>query len=198
MLGPGGVTSIDIHGYTLRCVYFHRQTIADKITSMQNAHCYICNAIIPDIDGPTSDHTYIPQSPGCWKLYTEVLAREYGEWNYPPIHRLTVDCYAAQHPTKTSDPKSAQSVQVHLLGLFLALEKKVEPRQITKLIADVIVKNKNTFTWLEPPKNLGVITISDVWNAKTLNEHEILVNDWANSIWQAWKRDHPSIKKLLD
>lgn len=164
---------------------------------MTDARCYICNAAIPDIDGPISDHTYIPQSPGCWKLYTDVLAREYGEWKYPPIHRLTVDCYAAQHPTQTPDLKSAQSVQVHLLGIFLALEKKVEPQQIIKIIGDVIVKRKNTFTWLEPPKNLGVITVADVWNAKTLSEHEILVTDWANSIWQAWERHHSSIQKLL-
>lgn len=160
-------------------------------------YCFICNAEIPDVDGPTSSHKYIPQSPGCWKLYTEVLAREYSEWSYPPIHRLTVDCYAAQHPTKTPDRKSAQSVQVHLLGIFLAIEKKIESQQITKIIGDVIVKNKNTFTWFEPPENLGSITITDVWKAKTLSEHEIVVNDWANSIWQAWERMHPNIQKLL-
>lgn len=165
---------------------------------MINAHCYICNAVIPDIDGPISDHVYIPQSPGCWKLYTDVLAREYGEWNYPPIHRLTVDCYAAQHPTKTLDLKSAQSVQVHLLGLYLALEKKVGPQRITKIIGDVVAKNKNSFIWFEPPKNLGVITIFDVWNAKTISEHEALVNEWANLIWHAWRKYHQHIKKLID
>jgi hypothetical protein len=165
---------------------------------MSNINCYICNALVPDIDGPVSDHTYIPQSPGCWKLYTDVLAREYGEWQYPPIHRLTVDCYAAQHPTKTIDPKSAQSVQVHLLGIYLALEKKIEPQQITKIIGEVVTKNKNNFSWFEPPQDLGNITISNIWQAKTLSEHEVLVYKWADSIWHAWEKYHLSVRKLVE
>lgn len=165
---------------------------------MPNTHCFICNAIVPDIDGPVSDHTYIPQSPGCWQLYTDVLAREYGEWNYPAIHRLTVDCYAAQHPTQAPDPKSAQSVQVHLLGIYLALEKKTEPSKITKIIGEVVAKNKDQFMWLQPPMQLGKVTISEVWQAKTLAQHEEIVYEWADSIWQTWREYHSNIKKLLE
>ena len=163
---------------------------------MTNTRCYICNAVIPDIDGPTSDHTYIPQSPGCWKLYTDVLAREYGEWKYPPIHRLTVDCYAAQHPTQHANSKSAQSIQVHLLGIYLALEKDIDPKLITKIIGEVVIKNKDQFTWLQPPKNLGGITVADVWKAKTLAEHTEFVYAWANSIWKTWEKYHPQIVNL--
>lgn len=164
---------------------------------MTSTHCFICSASIPDINGPVSDHSYIPQSPGCWKLYTDVLAREYGEWNYPAIHRLTVDCYPAQHPTKTPDAKSAQSVQLHLLGIYLALEKKVEPQRITKIIGDVVSKNKNSFAWFEPPENLGNITIADVWAAESLSQHETFVYSWAEAIWRAWEGYHLEIKRLL-
>lgn len=164
---------------------------------MPLTHCHICNAQIPDIQGPVSDHTYIPQSPGCWKLYTDVLAKEYGEWGYPDIHRLTVDCYAAQHPTLQSNAKSAQSVQVHLLGIYLWIENGMSSAQITKVIGDVVSKNKGEFRWIEPPKHLGGITIADVWKAIDLNEHKIIVNQWAHSVWDAWDDTHPPLTKLL-
>ncbi len=171
--------------------------VGGKLMVMKQTHCYICGAVVPDIEGPTSDHTYIPQSPGCWKLYTEVLGREYGEWRYPAIHRLTVDCYAAQHPTREPDSKSAQSVQAHLLGIFLALETNEPPQLITKKIGEVVIKNKNKFVWYEPPENLGGITIAEVWRAKSLPEHEALVYAWAQAVWQAWEKHQPDIKNLL-
>lgn len=164
---------------------------------MKNTHCYICNAVVPDIVGPVADRAYIPQSPGCWKLYTEVLAREYGEWNYPSIHRLTVDCYCAQHPTKTSNTKAAQSIQIHLLGIYLSLEDKLNYDEITTIMGSVVNSNKNKFAWLQPPKNLGKVTISEVWKAKTLQQHEEIVHTWAESIWNAWESHHDSIKELL-
>ena len=73
--------------------------------------CAGCGALVPVTDGPT--HPYIGASPGCWAIYGEVLAREYGEYAYPPVHRLTVDAYAAQHPGVPSR-RSIQSVAIHL------------------------------------------------------------------------------------
>ena len=158
--------------------------------------CYICHAKVPDIDGPVCENTYLPQSPGCWQLYTDVLAKEFGEWKYPDIHRLTVDCYAAQHPTKEPNPKSAQSVTVHLLAIYLALEKQLPATLITKKIGEVVNKNKGGFQWMNPPENLGNITITNIHDAKDLNEHIELVTKWAHSIWEAWKGIQPFIREL--
>jgi hypothetical protein len=46
----------------------------------------------------TRPHPYIGSASGCWLLYSEVLAREYGDLRYAPAHQLTVDVYAVQHP----------------------------------------------------------------------------------------------------
>src|SRR5436190_1879442 len=40
--------------------------------------CIGCGVLTPDADGPT--HPYLGASPGCWAVYGEVLAREYGEY----------------------------------------------------------------------------------------------------------------------
>ena len=41
--------------------------------------CFACCALVPDIDGPT--HKYMLSAPGCWKLYGEILAKEYSPEN---------------------------------------------------------------------------------------------------------------------
>lgn len=68
--------------------------------------CPDCLAAIPATGGPV--HAYIPAPPGCWALYGEVLAREYSDRALWPTHRLTVDAYAAQHPSG-DDPRQLQS-----------------------------------------------------------------------------------------
>jgi len=57
--------------------------------------CEGCGISLADSEGPI--HSYMLSSPACWKLYTEVLAREYSDEIYWKVHRLTVDAYAIQH-----------------------------------------------------------------------------------------------------
>jgi len=59
-------------------------------------------------------------------------------WQCPEIHRLTVDCYAAQHPTKENNQKSAQSVNVHLVSIYLIMKKNYTAQQATKKINELI------------------------------------------------------------
>ncbi len=155
--------------------------------------CPGCKAQFPVFDGPT--HPYIGASEGCWKVYGEVLAKEYGEYQYPDIHRLTVDAYAVQHPGKPSR-QSIQSVCVHLLALYMAFEKKMAARDITFAMRQILAKEP-TFHWLEPPEDLGSITVQDVAKAKNLEEHTALVNEWAKSVWQAWSGHHALIRDIF-
>ena len=70
--------------------------------------CPGCGALAPRSDGPA--HRYLGASPGCWAIFGEVLAREYSDQRYWPVHHLTVDAYAIQHPgepsTQTIQPAS--------------------------------------------------------------------------------------------
>ena len=72
----------------------------------------------------------------CWSAYGRLLEREYADqedWNN---HRLTVDAYAVQHPGKEC-PQSIQSIAVHLISLYLVLEKDVSQNKVTKILSSL-------------------------------------------------------------
>jgi hypothetical protein len=146
--------------------------------------CIGCRAMVADIDGPTFRYPDAA-SPGCWKIYCDILAKEYGEWRYPPIHRLTVDAYTVQHPGRQT-LQTAQSVTVHLISMYLVLERGYDFQQATEVMGRVIKEHKKDFVWLNPPDNRGDITVLDVSKARDLEEHTGMVKQWALSAWHAW------------
>ena len=131
-------------------------------------------------------------SPGCWAAYGDLVAREYGEWSNPPIHRLTVDAYAAQHPGEPST-KAILDVAAHLIALYLSIERGVEgariPREIGRAVAD-----PSEFRWLDPPESPEWRTILDVQGARDLKEHSARVERWARSVWEAWSAHHETVR----
>ena len=149
--------------------------------------CYGCAALADNITG--KPHKYIGASQGCWNLYTEVLAKEYGEYNYPEhTHRLTVDTYAIQHPGQPGR-QSIQSVNVHLISLYFVLIKKMSGSSATKLMGKILQCNP-AFEWLEPLTPNGTITVVDVLKATNSAEHELIVTKWAEDVFACWFSKH--------
>ena len=161
------------------------------IVANQVETCFGCGAVVPTSELP--GHRYVGSSPGCWAVYGTVLAREYGEWRFPAIHRLTVDAYMVQHPGMSSR-QSIQSVAVHLVGLFAVLELGLSSAKATHAIRRA-VEQSDRFIWLEPPTQRGELTVLDIANAVTLAEHEQIVRQWAQSVWQSWKFHHSIIRQ---
>ena len=157
--------------------------------AQQVVRCIGCDAPVSDIGGPT--HPYIGASPGCWQVYGEVLAKEYGEYGYPPVHRLTVDAYAAQHPG-TPSKQSIQSVAVHLIGLYAMFERGWDTARATRAIREAVARGG--FSWLDPPPP-GPLTIIDVRGAANLAEHTERVERWARSVWGSWAPHHETIRR---
>jgi hypothetical protein len=157
---------------------------------MNSEVCPGCQAKFERCDGPT--HPYIGASAACWAAYGEVLAREYGEFGYPDIHRLTVDAYAAQHPG-TESRQSIQSVAVHLIGLYLWLECGLPANDITTRIGKAV--RRSGFHWLTPPERLGSLTIQDIVRSANLDEHNVRVHAWAHSVWEAWQLHATTVKR---
>ena len=155
--------------------------------------CPGCGGLFDDIQGPT--HRYLESSPGCWAAYGEVLAREYSDPAYGRVHRLTVDAYAVQHPGHPS-PQSIQSVAVHLISLYLVLERNVDVRRATRAM-QTAVKSKGRFVWLTPPASRGSVTVAKVRVAKDAEQHEKIVRTWVASAWSAWSPHHATIRKWL-
>ncbi len=152
--------------------------------------CVGCGALVPDIDGPT--HAYIGASPGCWKIYGDVLARDYGTLRYPAWHRLTVDAYAAQHPGVPSR-RSIQSVCMHLIALRLLLVRGLEPAFVTTVLRAAI-RIAPGFRWLDPPSFADAPTILAVAAVDDVADLERAIHDWAQGVWDAWAPQHATIE----
>jgi Family of unknown function (DUF5946) len=156
-------------------------------TDIRKVKCYGCGALVDDIEG--QPHEYIGATQGCWNVYGQILAKEYGEYSYPELtHRLTVDTYAIQHPGRPSR-KSIQSVNIHLISLCLIFKKGFDGRTATQKMSEVLANEPN-FKWLEPPVPNGQLTVIDIVIAKEKAEHERKVNEWAKDVWGHWYLRH--------
>ena len=155
--------------------------------------CIGCGGLVPKMDGPT--HRYMESSPGCWQLYGQVLAREYGDPAFGALHRLTVDSYAVQHPGRPS-PQAIQSVCVHLLSLCLVLERNLAAAYATRVMGEA-TRAKDRFFWLIPPASLGQVTVADVAVVAAPHQHEQRVRAWAESAWSAWAGHHATVRSWV-
>ncbi len=156
--------------------------------------CFSCRAETDDFDGPT--HRYLLSTPGCWARYGEVLAREYSDFAYMSVHGLTVDAYSVQHPGQPN-PQTINSINVHLSSLYAYFVLGSSISNLAKIKAQ-LSQCKKEFTWLEPPHDLGTLTINDVWRAENSAQHCNLVKEWAEEVFLQWKEFYPVAKKLLE
>jgi hypothetical protein len=159
----------------------------------KQAICPGCKALVKDIPG--KPHKYIGAAAGCWEIYGQILAKEYGEYAYPQlVHGLTVDTYAVQHPG-TPGRQSIQSVNLHLARLYLTLELELGWQEV-KVATKRILDNAERFVWLTPPELNGTTTVLHMAEAGDFDEHQRLVERWARDVWRSWATHHPRIKDL--
>ncbi len=156
--------------------------------------CQGCGGVVPGIEGPT--HPYMLSAPGCWSLYGEVLAREYSDPAWSRLHRLTVDCYAVQHP-QSRDRRNRQSVAIHLMSLCLVLERGGSDAEARALLSRS-ARRADEWPALPVPADLGAVTTADVHRAASLDAHLALVSEWAASAWGAWAAEHERVRGWLD
>ena len=161
--------------------------------------CIGCGAHFPqaqshEFQGPV--HDYMDSSPACWYAYGQVLAREYENPGLFAVHRLSVDSYAVQHPGGDSR-QAIQSVGVHLARLCLFLERGLTPEDANAAMLRV-GKIKDQMIQLQRPRNLGDITVAQILDAQTENDHLRLVHQWAEASWQAWSDHHDIVRRWVD
>jgi hypothetical protein len=162
---------------------------------VEKIRCYGCGALVDNIEG--KPHKYIGATQGCWNLYCEILTKEYSEYSYfKTTHRLTVDTYSIQHPSEPNK-QSIQSVNLHLIGLYFVLIRKLTGKEASKKMGEVLAK-KPMFEWLEPPVPNGEKTVIDVLKSNNLKEHEQNVKKWAENVWNCWYKKHKeTIENLI-
>lgn len=143
--------------------------------------CFACGGSFTAVEGPT--HKYMLSSPGCWKAYGELLAREYeSPVLFGAAHRLTVDAYALQHPGDASGRRSRQSVWVHYAGLYLALRKNEDHSRIPSVMQKLTA---GIFLALPPAPAQFDVTLEDVL-AQGEKNHVSAVKAWADCAFKAW------------
>jgi hypothetical protein len=152
--------------------------------------CPGCGSSFPAHDGPV--HEYMESSPGCWRAYGEVLAREYGNPRLFAVHRLSVDSYAVQHPGGDSR-QAIQSVGVHLVRLCLFLERGLSPEEANAAMLRA-GKGKAEMFRLPRPASLGAVTVADVLAAPDDEAHTTAVRRWARSAWESWAEHHQTVR----
>ena len=159
------------------------------------AICPDCQGEFDYMDGPV--HEYMGGSAGCWHTYGNILKKEYSDPRFMAFHRLTVDAYAAQHPGKPG-PRAAQSVEIHLMALYLLLERNADKDFVVRALGRAVERRQHQFSWWEPPSSLGEITVAHVVLAQTPEEHGHIVREWAMSVWKAWHQYRTQIQALAD
>lgn len=167
--------------------------ILERKRQVVTTYCFSCHAEVPDITGEV--HRYMDSSPGCWRVFGQILTREYSDGAYRQNHRITVDSYAVQHYGKTS-PQSIQSVNLHLSSLYLiyvmGFDVKAADHGLTTL-----GKYKSELKWLTPPSKVGAVTVADILKAKDAMTHVNLVYEWGKSVWDAWRDHHKTVHEFV-
>ena len=155
--------------------------------------CPGCGLDLPR--NPYPYHGYYLASEECWAVYNEVLAREYqNAVLFGRVHQLTVDAYAVQH---AGGPHPDKSVCIHLVGLYLVLERGVQPpdvpRRLQRLAARV-----SAWPHFTPPGERGRLTVLEVAQSAAPDEHARQTRVWAESVWRAWAAHHGAIATLAE
>jgi hypothetical protein len=142
---------------------------------------------------PLSERVYdgkFNASPECWSVFTEVIGAEFSDAVlFGQVHQLTVDAYAVQHAGGRHPDKS---VDIHLGGLYLVLERGLAPTSVPPQLQRLAVLE--TWPHFEPPVARGSVTVLDVPLA---DSHADAVRAWAKEVWQTWSAHHAAIAELV-
>jgi hypothetical protein len=128
-------------------------------------------------------------------MFDELIAREFSDYRYARLHRLTVDTYALQHPEQFM--RSAKSFVAHLTGMCAAMEKD-----------DVAWINRAVQEWLNGPKMIerpadvptarrGELTVVEVLAVDDPAQYLQRIREWARGTWEAWSTHHALAREWI-
>jgi hypothetical protein len=153
--------------------------------------CYGCGARVAAVDGPL--HRYIGASAGCWAVHGEVLARRYADPRFADPRLLVGNSYPVQHPGSPSS-QSIQSVAVHLIGLYLALECGVSGGALYRAL-QAAADGSERYHWLAPPTQTYPTTIVDVRDATDPATAATAEARLGAETWAAWGVYQPLVRQ---
>jgi len=144
--------------------------------------CEDCGAVVAD------------GKSGCLGLFEEILAREFSDYRYGKIHRLTVDTYSLQHPDRYM--RSGKSFAAHLTGMCAALEYE-NTFALNQVVQRWLSTNPQINKPARIPEHRGNLTITHIHSASDTDEHVKRVREWAQAVWPAWSLHHDLARQLI-
>lgn len=130
---------------------------------------------------------------GCVARTHDLLVQAQQDARYAGVYRLAFDAFCMQHPERYG--VSAKSYAAHLMGLCHGIEHADRPNTYWAIPA-----------WLNRPrdipkppllKNRGTVTIADLDDAASPEEHASRVRAWAQNVWQAYASQHATARAWL-
>lgn len=110
------------------------------------------------------------------------------------IHQYVVDAFAVQ--TADKDTKSIK-INFGLIGLYLHLEKGFSGKEVQRAHMQ-FAKYKEKLPAITLPENRGEITVFDVLQTTEGEERDRKIEDWMQSVWNAYKNEQQKIKDFLE
>ena len=132
---------------------------------------------------------------GCLKIFEEIIAKEFGDYRYGRIHRLTVDAYSLQHPDRYM--RSGKSFAAHLTGMCIALEDEGAPA-LNQIVQRWLSTNPGIVKPSRLPERKGNLTVAYLQAASDSDEHVSRVREWARDVWNAWSEHHALARQWID
>ncbi len=134
---------------------------------------------------------YFNASAECWSVFAEVVGTEFSNAVlFGQVHQLTVDAYAVQHAGGRHPDKS---VDIHLAGLCLVLDRGVAPTAVAPQL-QALASVTADWPHLDPPAIEWRRTIFDVAMA---DDHVGAVREWSADVWKAWSPQRERVEALL-
>lgn len=93
-----------------------------------------------------------------------------------------------QHPG-VPERRAIQSVGLHLVGLWLCLERGLQPEDLSSTLQRVM-QHPPAWRWLDPPEPNGATTIGDVIAAGVDGREAVAVDAFVRGVWGAWAPHH--------
>jgi len=159
---------------------------------LEDSTCPGCGLSMPARN--TTARSYYNTSAECWDLYTEVLGTEYSNaFLFGQVHQLTVDAYAVQH---AGPPHPDKSLNVHLVGLYLSLEKGIRSPYVPPLLQSLVAAVE-VWPHYEPPAQRSSLTVFDVALCDSDECHMRVVREWSRSVWDCWAEHHATVASFV-
>ena len=145
---------------------------------------------------PRGDRAYDRKynaSAECWAVFEQVIAAEFENAPlFAQVHQRSIDAYALQHAGGAHPDKS---VCIHLVGLYLVIEKALAPMAAPPIMQRVAQRKE--WPHLEPPTERAVLTVADVVVGGTQEEHAASVRTWSDAVWRTWAPYHGVARDLV-